>query len=108
MEVDTFPNSTCNSWSKQQKQEAIACKFCKMRIAEVKTVREQFDQYERDVREEHKAMLRELKACKAILGPRGLDHLVRAHLQKEYPDIYGEPPKKVLPDHSAIEVHMEE
>ena len=33
-------------------------------------------------------MLRELRACKAVIGERGLDHVVRDLLKRQYPEMF--------------------
>lgn len=78
-----------SGWIIEQEKRARECKFCKMRMEEVKSIRNQFDSYEKSVREEHLAMVRELKACKYVLGIRDLEHFVEKRLIEEYPDIYG-------------------
>lgn len=75
----------------QEDATAINCKYCEMRFRDLKTVREMHDKYERDVREEHKAMIREIKACHEVLQTHGLTDFVRAILHRDFPDLYKDP-----------------
>lgn len=70
-----------------------------MRVKNLLTARDTHDKYEREVRIEHAAMLRELKACKRILGMHQLDHEVRGFLMDKWPEFY----KKPLVDGKEIE-----
>ena len=96
---DTFMKDRDNAWDKdvermkQERQEARECMFCRMRIEDLKRARFMHDQFERDVRVEHAAMLRELRACKRIVAMNQLDDQVRKFLVDKWPAFY-KPPEK--------------